>query len=89
MDSVIPDELKFVFGAMSFKEYIDAKGISYLQDKITDAFGVTKAVSIITFARDMHKVWLEYTEGARRLVMCINTTRVHWRSKVQIALLGL
>lgn len=39
--------------------------------------------------KDFYEVYLEYGKKDRRLAMCINTTKLYWRSPLQLALMGL
>lgn len=38
---------------------------------------------------DFYQVYLDYNKKDRRLAMCINTTKLYWRSPLQMALMGL
>ncbi len=48
--------------------------------KIKDAYDVIS---------DIHEIWMKYTDGDRRFQVCINVARLNWRSKIELALMGL
>jgi hypothetical protein len=37
---------------------------------------------------DFYEVYLDYNSKDRRMLMCINTTKLYWRSPLQLALMG-
>ncbi len=38
--------------------------------------------------RDFYEVYLDYNKKDRRMLACINTTKLYWRSPLQLALMG-
>lgn len=38
--------------------------------------------------RDFYEVYLDYNKQDRRMLMCINSTKLYWRSPLQLALMG-
>lgn len=38
--------------------------------------------------RDFYEVYLDYNSKDRRMLMCINTAKLYWRSPLQLALMG-
>lgn len=104
MDDLIPAELKFIFGDMTFQEYVEDKTMGALVGALEGLISgstvippsakslnavVDKKGLALDFFAALIETWLDYTEGNRQLVMCINVARVNWRSKVQMALMGL
>lgn len=38
---------------------------------------------------DFYQVYLDYNKKDRRMMMCINRTKLYWRTPLQLALMGL
>lgn len=38
--------------------------------------------------REFYKLYIDYNSENRRMLMCINTTKLYWRSPLQLALMG-
>lgn len=85
IDFIIPDEVKVLMGGMSIAEYIEEKGTAHLID-LVKASKIKDAYDIIS---DIHEIWMKYTDGDRRFQVCINVARLNWRSKIELALMGL
>lgn len=89
---------------MTFQEYVEDKTMGALVGALEGLISgstvippsakslnavVDKKGLALDFFAALIETWLDYTEGNRQLVMCINVARVNWRSKVQMALMGL
>ncbi|WP_232462170.1 hypothetical protein [Neisseria chenwenguii] len=82
---LIPDELKLIFGNDDFLKYLQSKG----QDETFNLLKNSRINSVAKVLKAFYKSWLAYTAKDRRLKVCIVTAQVRWRSKFEIALLGL
>lgn len=51
--------------------------------------GVYQGANLLEAFSDFYDVYLEYNRQDRRMMMCINRTKLYWRSPLQLALIGL
>lgn len=84
-EALLPGEIGLVLGTTSFETYLKDKTF----DEVAKALKKSNALSAYKALQAFYQAYLQYTAADRRLKICIVTARVNWRSRMEMAVMGI